>query len=492
VFGWAVVALFGETSGPKKVWLSALVAAAAAWPLLVIGIAAPRVAALVLTFVPLPAWIPDGSVRLGWILLALAVPLAVGLAMAMQRPVRTAAPATQPPNAQAATAPTEVPAARESSLVRTARGFPITLGVAAAFLIVFVTVPVLRVVSFIRRRIDLHVPLITDADSYDPVASEIARTLTAHGFQMSRADPPWWMTAPSRILLWVDSTSFGAYVPKGFAYYRGARLEAALYPNGLLLRGREQDTAWAHGMLVEALTATPGLQTFDPGAQEIEKQIRRVWQVYRENPEAHRQSSALSGRLTEISQEIRQLPVAYDEWQIVYRQALQLGRALAGEHQLLERTSRPAEADTMDETLPEEAVMTTPISRAGMARAENLSTRELVAEIMGKASLLVKKEVELAKNEVQADLRSELAMAKAIAAGVVAGLLGVNTLLVAVVLGLATRMPGWLAALVVGGVILIIAAVVAWVGWSWRVRTPLAVTRKTLKEDVQWAKERVA
>ncbi|HEV8437999.1 MAG TPA: phage holin family protein [Methylomirabilota bacterium] len=136
-------------------------------------------------------------------------------------------------------------------------------------------------------------------------------------------------------------------------------------------------------------------------------------------------------------------------------------------------------------------MMATGISRAA-TRAQSLSTRDLVAEITGKASLLVKKEVELAKNEVKADLQSELAMVKAVAAGLVAGLLGLNTLLVAVVLALATTMPGWLAALVVGGVVLIVGAVVGYVGWSWRVTTPLAVTRKTLKEDVQWAKERVA
>src|SRR5262249_2410587 len=145
-------------------------------------------------------------------------------------------------------------AMRESRLMRMARGFPITCGVAGAFLIVFVTVPALRVTSFIRRRIDLHIPLVTDMNSYEAVASVIARTLTDHGFAGTEAIPPWWLTAPSRLLLWVDSTSFRAYVPRRFAYFRGEQLEAALYPNGLLLRGKEQDTAWAHGILVEALT----------------------------------------------------------------------------------------------------------------------------------------------------------------------------------------------------------------------------------------------
>jgi hypothetical protein len=479
VFGWAVVALFGETSRTKKMWLSALVAAAAAWPLLVIGTIFPKAAALALAFVPVPRSLPAWTVRAVWIALALAVPLAVGLAVAVREPRRAAAPARARSGAHPGP-PTA--AAKGSRWAQMARGFPITIGVAAAFLIVFVTVPALRVMSFVRRRIDLHIPLVTDVDSYEGVAAVVARALTSHGFEVRRAEPPWWMTAPSRILLGVDRASFGAYVPRRFAFYRGQRLEAALYPNGLLLRGNAQDAAWAHGVVVEALTATPGLQTFDPSAQDIEKQIRRVWQVYRQYPDAHRHSSALSARLTEISEEICRLPVTYDEWQIVYRQALQLSRALGGERQLLEQTigskTVSGQSTTLDE---EEGVMATPIARLSAARAENLSTRELVSEITGKVSLLVKKEVELAKTELRANVEAELAMVKALAAGVVAALLGLNTLLVAVVFALAMKMPGWLAAVIVGGVVLVVGAVLGYLGWSWRVTTPLAVTRKSIK-----------
>src|SRR5437667_10588905 len=45
LFGWAVVALFGPTGPREKVWLSALVGAAAAWPLL-LGVIWPRAAAV--------------------------------------------------------------------------------------------------------------------------------------------------------------------------------------------------------------------------------------------------------------------------------------------------------------------------------------------------------------------------------------------------------------------------------------------------------------
>jgi hypothetical protein len=123
---------------------------------------------------------------------------------------------------------------------------------------------------------------------------------------------------------------------------------------------------------------------------------------------------------------------------------------------------------------------------------EELPTRRLVGEISSKAYLLVRKELDLAKAELEADLRAQIAMAKGLAIGIVAGICGLSMLLVAAVLGLALVMPGWLAALLVGGVVLAIAAGAGLYGWSQRVRSPLAVTRRTLKEDLQWAKEQLS
>src|SRR6185369_7069554 len=82
IFGWAVVALFGRTSPRQQTMLSRLVAAAALWPLLLVGIVLPRVATLVLAFVPLSHRVPSWIIRVVWLALALAVPLAVGSVVA--------------------------------------------------------------------------------------------------------------------------------------------------------------------------------------------------------------------------------------------------------------------------------------------------------------------------------------------------------------------------------------------------------------------------
>ncbi len=491
LFGWAVVALFGQTSSREKAWLSGLVGAAAAWPILLLGIVWPRLATLVLAFIPLSSRIPTWSIRLVWILLALAVPFALGIALAARaRGVPPTIPGTGLPGGLPAGRTTPIPHSplSRSKGMRLLGGIPITLAIAASFFIVFVTTPVRRLLSIVRRQVDVQVPLVTDARGYELVVKDVADTLTRHGFEVQAVEPLWWVTAPSKILFRFGGPSFRDYVPERLACLRGPRLEAVLYANGLAMRGSAQDTAWAHGLLVEALTAAPAYQTFDPGAQDIERQIRSVWAVFRQNPAAHVGAAALEARLDEIAREIRKLPVGYEEWQVVYRQALQLDRALRGEKQMLEATVAADGLETPGS--PQEAHMRPETANGEDTRA--LSVGALINEIMGKVTLLAKKEIELAKVEVKADMESELAMAKGLAIAALVTVLGLNMLVVALAFALATVMPGWLAALLIGGALVVIGGILGYVSWTRRVTSPLALTRKTIREDTQWVKERLA
>lgn len=123
-----------------------------------------------------------------------------------------------------------------------------------------------------------------------------------------------------------------------------------------------------------------------------------------------------------------------------------------------------------------------------------LSARELVTELAEKASLLARREVELAKAEVREQLRAEVKMASGLGVAGVCALITINLLLVALILALAEAnvLSGWLAALVVAAVVLAIGTVAGLIGWSKRVRAPLPTTRRSLQESVRWAKERVA
>jgi hypothetical protein len=462
IFGWAVLALFGNVSPKERTFLTVVVAAAAVWPLLLVGLIVPKLGALVLAFVPLPHSVPSWVVRAVWAALVLAVPILVGLAVAS--------------NSRSL--------GHEPFVKRLLRGFPITLGLATAIVMLLVVVPILRLVSMSKGWRDEHVPLITDLAHYHVAADRVREVLVRHGIAVARATAPAWITAPVRVLKRLAGKAVSGFLPDDPELFRSADLEVAMYPSDVLLRGKPKRLALAHGLIAEALAAEAALQTFDPRAQALEGEIRSIWQVYRTNPPAHVHSTVLRARVAEIARELAETQLEWDEWQTVYRKLLMVARALGGERPLLERETRNV-GEQMEERR-------TPARFGAPSEIRSRPTSELLGEVGRKAALLAKKEVELAKTEIKQDLRKEVVMAGGLGVAGICALLAVTLLLVAAVFGLATLMPGWLAALIVAGMMMIAGGAAGAIGWAKRARDPLSATRRTLRDDARWAKERLA
>lgn len=316
LFGWAVGALFGEVTKRQRTLLSALVAAAALWPVLVLGIIAPKIAAFVVAFVPIPRETPSGWIRLGWIVLALLVPFVVSRVFATRG---RSATANEP----------------ASVLRRWLRGFPITLGVAGAFLVVLVITPFRKMGALLRGLREDQIPLQIAPENYHSVADEVGRVLGGHGYHLRRVPASLPVRAPMAILAFFGGTALRGFIPDRLDVFVSPELTVIVNPNGVTLRGKEKTIARAHGLLSEALTGCDVLQTMDPAAQAVEREIRSVWRVLDENPERHHGSPVLEKRVCDIAREIATLPLDTVDWQILYRQTLQLSRAIAGQPQLL-------------------------------------------------------------------------------------------------------------------------------------------------------------
>ncbi len=468
IFGWAVRALFGRTTAKEQMFLSGLVGAAVAWPLLVVGTLLPKTGALMLAFVPIPHWVPSWIVRIVWLGLAALVPFSLGLAMA----------AKAPPSA-----------ARESIIKRLLRGFPITIGLAAAFIIMFVSVPIMRFWALVKRQVSADVPIVTDTAAYHEVAALALAVLNRHGFDLRPAQPGWWVRAPTQILSWFGGEAFRAFVPQRLEHFESPALAISFYPSGAVLRGQPQKTTWAHGLLAECVAHSPGLQTVTPETQDLERQIRRIWKVLDDEPAAHAHSARLLGRTRELAHELGKVNVGFEDWQVVYRQILQLERALDGQRQLLDE-QRPAGAEGEEMSKETEGEGLVAERRPGGEAGK--SAGELVKEVTGQISLLAQKQIDLAAAELRADLMTELHMVEGLGVAAIATILSLAVLLVAGVFGLALVMPGWQAALIVGGGLLGIAGIAGAMGWRKRVKSPMRRTRQTLKEHVDWTKEKLA
>lgn len=200
---------------------------------------------------------------------------------------------------------------------------------------------------------------------------------------------------------------------------------------------------------------------------------------------AHEKSPRLEGRVKEISTEMGNLHIPYDEWQVLYRQTLQTDRAIQGQPPVLEQQLSDKQGE-----IPTQARVAEYRTRDDDPSHLPLGT--LVHQIANQAVALAKKQVELAIAELKADAKAELGVAKGLGVTAIAALLALNALIVAAILALALVLPGWAAGLIVAGVLLAVAGVAFVIGWRRRVTVPMRRTRESIKEDVRWSKERLA
>ena len=122
----------------------------------------------------------------------------------------------------------------------------------------------------------------------------------------------------------------------------------------------------------------------------------------------------------------------------------------------------------------------------------DLSVGQLVERLSAQVSALVRDELALATAEMKRK-GGQAGMGLGIGgAGAVLALLGCGALVAAAVLGLATVLPAWLAALIIGAALLVLAGTVSALGIS-RVRSSVPVVpvqaAKNTKRDIETVKE---
>jgi len=115
------------------------------------------------------------------------------------------------------------------------------------------------------------------------------------------------------------------------------------------------------------------------------------------------------------------------------------------------------------------------------------SVFKLIADLPGYLVDLLRSELELLKAELISKIKHAGIGVGLLAAGAFFAFFAFAVLLAAAVLGIATALPGWLAALIVGGALLVITAVLVLVGVNQLKRgTPPVPTEtiESVKKDV--------
>lgn len=357
IFGWAVAALFGEVRKDEKTLLSAVVAGVAFWPILLAGIAFPKVAAFVLALVPLPKNVPAEVLRIVWAALALVVPIVVGFVLQRREGTKT------------------------WKVRNFLAGFPMTAGLAAAFVLAFVGLPFQKIRAAMRGETEEHVTLIVEEASLEEVSTEIREALDRDGLPVAPQRAPWLPRAIAEVLgRTAKLVGKNASRPR---YYRGPDLALTMSPHGATIRGLPRATSRAHAVIAGNATRTAALQTTDTEAQKLERRIKDLWKQTE-----RRRDRGVSERLRgELARDLSKLSAPFEDWEIVYRQCLQL--------------------DLLTEGIADPILQTGRASYLRDARARNRS-RRLARRARGKAR----------ETAVSSATKSVLKLAQKLAAGV--------------------------------------------------------------------------
>jgi uncharacterized membrane protein YqjE len=121
------------------------------------------------------------------------------------------------------------------------------------------------------------------------------------------------------------------------------------------------------------------------------------------------------------------------------------------------------------------------------------SVPEILEDIASNLTQIVQAEFRLAKTELKEGAEKAAVPGATLGAGLVLAFNGLGFLLLAAVYALSLVMAGWLATLIVGGVLMVAAGILIGAGGTKLKRANLAPgkTIRTLEENVQWAKQQI-
>lgn len=121
------------------------------------------------------------------------------------------------------------------------------------------------------------------------------------------------------------------------------------------------------------------------------------------------------------------------------------------------------------------------------------SVPEVLQDIVGNLQEIIRSEFRLAKTELKEEASRAAKPVVTFGVGLAFAFYGIGFLLLASVYGLSTVMAGWLAALVVGAILAVVAiALLSSSGKKLKSVNPIPnKTLQSLEENVQWAKHPV-
>lgn len=314
--GWASTLLFGRVPEDRQILLAVITFGSVVWAALVVGVLLPYVGAFLVAAVPAPGLIEESWLRLAMLAGALLVPAVVGIAT-----IFVIEPARRP---------------KGTGLVAQAlRGYPLSAALAVT-LALLAAVGIVRFVHHLALRwTDAHIPIVIRPGGYDRVLADLERTLDDAGLDVTPKAAPVVLSFPGRLLGAIAGPGIRSLVPTRLTQLTGPDIEVGLYPSDISISGAKTRVARSRAAIASRLVATAAWMTTSAEAQEIEDRLEALacsstpgmapGEGSTETATARRDTAS---ELAAIDSALATLTVPQDEWEVLYRERLQVERDL--------------------------------------------------------------------------------------------------------------------------------------------------------------------
>jgi hypothetical protein len=178
---------------------------------------------------------------------------------------------------------------------------------------------------------------VIEPGKYDEVAADLDRALDAAGLEVEPTTAPAAMSKPATWLAAVAGSSASSLVPEKLIQLDGRDLDILIYPMDLLISGKPALVARARAAMASRLTTSAAHLTVSAEGQSIEDRLAALARPPTATPDhPPRFDDAAAAEFQAIDEQLSKLEIPYEEWEILYRQRLQVERdlragAMAGE-----------------------------------------------------------------------------------------------------------------------------------------------------------------
>lgn len=301
--GWATLLLFGKVPQKRQALLLVIVFGSLIWIALLVGVFVPDVGTILVASVPRPDFIPESWVRLAMLAGAIVLPLLIGLVAVLVAEKRDRS--------------------LMGNLATVLRGYPFAFVLTLMLVLLALVGTWRKLRSLAHRWTDTHVPIVVKPGGYEAVLTDIVQGLKNAGIELKPADAGVMLSGPPKLLDAIAGRGLGDLVPDRLMILRGPDLEVLFYPSDLAISGTQALVARARAALASRVSGAPVYLTTSAEAQHVEDRLAEI----RHAAESQPRGTTLAA-LHAMDEQLARLTVGYDEWDVLYRERLQLEQEL--------------------------------------------------------------------------------------------------------------------------------------------------------------------